>query len=143
MARLIWAEREQPILEAVAEAEEQGRSVNNDDISGQTGIGRPALDAGLLALFEGQYLTGTSAGAEELCYLLDVRLLERGRRATGQWPSEDAEQALLHLLLSRVEGAVDDADRTRWQRVLDAVKGVSGKALQEFAIAFVKHQAGI
>ena len=143
MAHPTWDQREQLILEAIADLEPTHPQLNNDDLATATGLDRGAVDRGLLALVEAGYVTGTNAAAEELCYLLGARLLERGLRAVGQWPAEDSAEALLELLRARVDTAATEDERTRWERVLNAAKGVSGKALQELTIAFLKHQAGL
>jgi DNA-binding IclR family transcriptional regulator len=143
MARATWDDREQPILEAIADLEPTHPQLNNDDLAAATGIDRESLDRALLALVEADYITGTNAAAEELCYLIGARLLERGRRAVGQWPAEDSAEALLELVSARVTSAASVEERNRWEKFLDAARGLSGKALQEVTIAFLKHQAGL
>ena len=143
MVRMTWDQRERPILEAIAQAEDDRRLINNDDIALATGLDRDTVDRGLLGLVEADYVTGINAAAEELCYLLQVRLTERGRRAVGVWPSENAGDELLELLRERTEAATTDEERTRWQRLFDAAKGLGGKALTDVAIALVKREAGL
>lgn len=140
MARMTWDERERPILEAIA-AGEAGRDLNNDDVAEATGLSRDDVDRGLLALYEADYVTGTDAAAEELCYLLGMRLLERGRRAVGVWPADDSGEALLDLLRARIADADTDEERSRWQRLFDAAKGLGGTALRELTVAYLKHVA--
>ena len=140
---MTWDQRERPILDAIARAEDDHRSINNDGIAGATGLDRGTVDRGLLALVEAEYVTGIEAAAEELCYLLEVRLLERGRRAVGAWPSQDAGDELLRLLRERAETAVTEEERGRWQRLVEAAKGLGSKALTEVAVALVKREAGL
>jgi hypothetical protein len=89
MARMTWDTVERPILESIADLEPGNRQLNNEDIAVSTGLDRETIDRGLLGLLESvpPYVTGTSAAAEELCYLIGVRLTERGRRAVGVWPA--------------------------------------------------------
>ena len=144
MADSTWEARELPILEAVARAEAKGRFVaNNNELAETTGLERDTVDLGLFALRDARYLTGVDAAAEELCYLLEIRLLERGRRAIRQWPSEDAADTLLELLSARVAAASTEEDRSRWQRLLDAAKGLGGAALRELTITWIERQAGL
>lgn len=143
VAEQTWDSRERPLLEAIARAEEEDRSINNDDLAVDTGLDRHAVDRGLLALVEASYVGGIDAAAEEVCYLLDIRLRERGRRAVDQWPSENPGEELLKLLAHRVEIAETAEERSRWQRVLEAARGLGGKAVTEVTIALLKREAGL
>lgn len=143
MAEQKWDFRERPLLEAIARAEEEDRSVNNDDLAVDTGLDRHTVERGLLALVEANYVQGIDAAAEELCYLLDIRLRERGRRAVDQWPSENPGEELLKLLEHRVQIAETAEERTRWQRALEAVRTLGGKAVTEVTIALLKREAGL
>lgn len=149
MARATWDVREQPILEAIADVEEtQGDNVERiDALVELTGLDRLVVLLGLRALLDAGYVAAIDAGAryrtDEDDDFLDIHLQERGRRAVGQWPSEDSADALLELLSARVSAASTDDERTRWERLLDAAKGLSGKALQDLTIAFLKHRAGL
>lgn len=87
------------------------------------------------------YITGSNAAAEELCYLIGVRLTERGRRAVGVWPAEDPGDALLELLAARVAAASSPEERSRLERLFDAAKGLGGTALRELTLAYLKQAA--
>ena len=90
MAHPTWDERERPILEAIAAAEDADEFVDNDALALATGLPRAQVDNALRGLVEAKYITGadatTGAGSYEL---IEIRLRERGRRATGQWPPTD------------------------------------------------------
>lgn len=137
-----WDEREAIILKAVLNAEAEQRSVNNDDVAAATGLSRDAVDRGLLALAEANYVTGTNAAAEELCYLLDIGLLERGRRATGQWPSDDPAEELIAALRERIEQETDPVERSRLERLRDALGEVSKSVVAGLVTAAAKSLTG-
>jgi hypothetical protein len=121
---MTWDTLEGPVLESIADLEPTNRDLNNDDIATSTGFDRDTIDRALLGLLEAEppYITGTNAAGEELCYLIGVRLTERGRRTVGVWPTEDSGEALLELLAARVAAASTPEERSRWERVFDATK---------------------
>ena len=90
MARSTWHARDLPILEAVAAAEEADAAIDSDGLATATGLSETAVARGLAALLDGDYISGDDESSQTTPFaLLDVRLRERGRRAVGQWPSED------------------------------------------------------
>ena len=90
MARSTWHARDLPILEAVAAAEEADAAIDSDGLATATGLAETAVARGLAALMDGDYISGDDVSSQTTPFaLLDVRLRERGRRAVGQWPSED------------------------------------------------------
>lgn len=147
VARLTWDEREQVILEAIADAEvERGEDIERvDKLVDITGLPRVQVLLGVRALRESAYVTAVDAGGANDTAdgdFLAIALLERGRRATGQWPA-DGGDALIKLLESRVAASTTEEERTRWERLRDAAKALGGKALSELSIAYLKHVAGL
>jgi hypothetical protein len=144
-----WNDREQLILDALRAAEdERGEDLERvNTVVELTGLSRVQAVLGVRALWEAGYVDAVDAGGASATDgdndFLAIRLLERGRRATGQWPADNAADALLDLLREHVDNAATDEERTRWQRVLDAAKGLGAKALEELAIGYLKHAAGI
>jgi hypothetical protein len=96
---MAWDERERPILEAIRRHEdEDGDTVPNlDALAEATGLPRRTVLLGVRALAQAQHVRAIDAGAEretndEVDYM-DIGLLERVRRASGQWPAEQAADA--------------------------------------------------
>jgi len=148
MARLKWDERELPILEAIAGLEDDsGENVERiDTLVDLTGLERGDVVLGLRALVNAGYVDAIDASGpmvgNEGAEFLDIGLLERGRRAVGQWPSEDAGDDLLELIRQRAEGAATEEERSRLRRLLEAGKAVGGRTLTEIVVAYAKHYAG-
>ena len=124
MAARTWETRELPILEAIVAAEDKVPDLWAKDIAASTGL--PIGDAliGVRALIEAGYVTGARAYNTGLRFDNHaIRPLESGRRATRQWPSDDAYAELLALLEVRIQAATGD-DRGRLERLRDALVGV-------------------
>ena len=141
-----WETVELPILESTRQAEVDGEDqFNNDDLATATGFERPLIDRTLLALTEAfpPYITGVSAASEELCYLLGIRLLERGRRAVRQWPNEDAAEQFLELVEKRANETEDPEERSRLRQLLSTAGSISRETLAEVIAAVVTNAAGI
>jgi hypothetical protein len=149
MAASTWETRERPILEAVASAEAAaGEAITNlDELAAATGLDRQVVLLGTRALREAAFLdaiaAGADFGAEAHDDFLEIRLLERGRRATQQWPAEDSAAALLELLEQRIAGATDEEEKSRWERLYGAAKSLGGAALKELMIAYIKSRTGL
>jgi hypothetical protein len=84
----LWATRDLPLLSAIGEAEAVGACYpQNKDLIEATGLTDREVQRGLRALLESRYIDGVDAAAEEECYLLEIRLQERGRRTLRLWPA--------------------------------------------------------
>ena len=144
MAEPTWAIRERPILEAIAAGEHEGPVPEVDDLVELTGLERTSVALALRGLVDAHYVTAVDfAGTlDPDADFADIRLLERGRRAVGQWPSEDAGDALLALLRDRAEEAPTEEERGRLKRFADAASALGTKALNDLAVSWVKHYAG-
>lgn len=134
-----WRTRETPILEAIAEIEAKGDPhADFDEIVEATGLGEADVSQGLRALYDADYLTGTNPGvrANGWFRLDQVRFLERGRRAVGQWPPADAYDALLVEIDARLETATERErsllDQFR-QSVIAVGESVAGALLVDVA----------
>jgi len=70
-------------------------------------------------------------------------LSERGRRAVGQWPSEDPWAGLVDLLGKQIAEEQDPIKRGKLQRFLEGVLS-SGKAVGVSVLTkYVEQQAGL
>ena len=147
MAEPKWAGRERPILEALASVEErEGQVEDVDALVDLTGLERRAVVLGVRTLIDGRYVTAVPlAGDFDLDGdYADVGLLERGRRAVGQWPSEEATgEAFLEALRGFAEGAATPEERTGRTKLLEAATGLSTATLGGVMIAFAKQRLGL
>ncbi len=92
MVTRTWEERELRLLEVIAQGED-GPSFalpSSDDATERTGLDPQTAQTALRALYRADYITGSKVNTHSGWGLLSIRLTERGRRAVGQWPSENA-----------------------------------------------------
>ncbi len=144
-----WQDREQPILEAVRRVEdEHKRDVENlDELVSLVGLDRASAAIGVRALLTASppFLSAVDAsvgyGSDD--EYLAVALAERGRRATGQWPSEDSAAAFLEMLDAHVQDADTDEERGRWERLRDSAKALGTRAISDLTIAYLRQRAGL
>jgi hypothetical protein len=73
-------------------------------------------------------------------------LSAKGLREVGSWPSSDPYEALLSLIDSRIEGAVDEDEASRWRRVRTKVRDlgteVGAKVFAALMVEAAKGQIG-
>jgi hypothetical protein len=124
-----WATDVLPVLEAVYVATGSGdadlgvsQKTINDVLGRQPDDARTARVVTMLV--SGGYLDRTidTFGSRGF-----VQITEKGLQITAGWPSgapDAAYQRLLALIDERVEGAASDEERSKWQRLRDAVVGV-------------------
>lgn len=148
MTQDTWDERDLPILEAVvaAEADNPGGIDRVADLVPRTGLDHQQVLVGVRALKEADFITATDAsGALEggLVDFLGIRPLERGRRATGQWPVEDLGTELVDLLDAQVNAASSEDERTKWERLRNAAADIGKSTLTELLVGFARRVAGI
>lgn len=121
MASDTWESRELPILEALAALEEESSStfpnVNDDDLGGRAGIDGPAFARSMRSLADAGYLRGSDASDMAAWGMISIELLSRGRRAIGQWPSEDPADAFLRALDRAIAVESDDDKRSILERL--------------------------
>lgn len=90
MARLLWDEREQLILEAIRDMEDDDPDLQNGAIEEATGLSEKDVGLGLQALIDDDYIAGSDGRgyAEAVgAYVIGARLAPKGRRHVKQWPS--------------------------------------------------------
>jgi hypothetical protein len=103
MVESTW-ERDAQVMEAIRSFERD----RPDERTGQrlselTDLDQGEIDEILVSLADADYVHARDEpSAAELHWWWDIRLRERGRRAIGQWPSEDPAQALIQLLEERI-----------------------------------------
>jgi hypothetical protein len=138
-----WESRELPILECIAWAEAQGRTIDLSTVIAEAGIDRKSAETGAEALYDAGYLTGIKASSFDGYDLINIRLQERGRRAVGQWPSEDPFGSLIGYLESRIEVEEDPEAKTKLQRLLGAVLETGREVGTSVLTALLQRQMGL
>lgn len=140
-----WESRELPLLAAVARAEQTGTPADTHSLANDTRLTTRDASMGLRALYDAEYLTGIDATTMSgpSFDLLDVRLLERGRRAVGQWPADDLRQVLLAILEQRISSTADPEERSRLERFREGVIGVGTEVVTSLLSSFLRHAAGL
>ena len=74
---------------------------------------------------------------------IELRLLERGKRAVGEWPNEDPYADLVALLEHRIAEEENPERRSRLQRFLDGLVD-AGKDIATAVLSdVVKRQMGL
>jgi hypothetical protein len=144
MAESTWISNEQPILEAIRQAEldhsdmaraayEAVPHLDNEDITNTIVSLR---DAG----FTGAQYVQTGGG---LIQVVDVGpLTAKGRIAVGQWPPQELFDALLDLIDTRLASSLDDESRSKLEQLKAALVAVgtgAGGALLAQYLPLVAH----
>jgi hypothetical protein len=139
MSTYTWDDIERPILEAFREAEVDGTDRMARAAAATPDISSERRMDSVIALQEAGYVEAqVSQDAGGSKWLMSVgSLTEKGRRAVGQWPSDDAVAALFDLLDRQVESAPDDETRSRWQQVRDAMTSVGTGATGAFVAQYL------
>lgn len=140
-----WESRERPLLAAVARAEETGARADTQSLAHDTGLTTRDASIGLRALSEAEYVTGIDAtGLDGPPFeLLNVRLLERGRRAVGQWPADDLREVFVAILDDRIANSSDPEERSRLERLRDGAVSVGREVLISLLSSFARQAAGL
>lgn len=129
MAKPTWDARERRLLDAVAAAEEDGAEPNAQDLGPATGLPAAEVQRGLRALYDAEFITGIVATAQsDIFDIMSIRLLERGRVTVGQWPSDDAYDALVAVLDEQIAAAKTGEERSKLERLRD-LAGELGKGM--------------
>lgn len=127
-----WDRREAVILAALAEMDRRGdMPPETQTVVVATGLGEGEAARGLLALREAEYISGRDVGAELMGFMYYIQLTERGRRATGLWPSDDSATAFLALIEARIAETIDPEERSRWQRLREAVTNLGTESVKQ------------
>ena len=145
MAERTWDELEQPILEAVAELEDELARVHLRDVVARSGLPAERVKIGVgrllpTDLIEGNVLPGDG---DRLNHVAGLRLLPRGRQAVGQWPSADPAEAFLELLTQRIATEDDPEDRGRLEKLRDSAGQVGKGVATSVLTAFVQQVTGL
>lgn len=136
MAREKWLSRDLPILETIAAIEDRRDPFTSfEEVVEGTGFDPDDVRLGLQALYDAAYLTGEIPDlrldqVRGLFHLQEIRLLEGGRVATGQWPSDDPYAGFVAVLDARIQTASAD-ERGALVRLRDALITVGERVATE------------
>lgn len=137
-----WEQVDLPLLEQVAELEGDDNSrVENQEVL--TDVLGPDWDEARIAasisrLVQADYLAAIDASTLAGPHWMRIGLTERGRRAVGLWPGDDAASALLAVLDERIETADSPAERERWRKLRDGAATVGKDVLSGVIVEAVK-----
>jgi hypothetical protein len=131
-----WNEREVPILEAVYAAEERGERPDPDGIAAVTGLDPDVVIRSVGGLVQSQHLDGIESHGLGQMFptYLALLLLERGRRAIGQWPPGPGD-AFLTALNRLIASEPDPDERSRLVKLREAATDVAKQVLAGAIVA--------
>ncbi len=143
-----WADRDLPVLIAVARLLEDGFGgvLDSTAIQPHVRLDRADLARALLALQPG-YLEvevqrgfGGGGGPPRMSV---VALTERGRRAVGLWPSERNVDALVYALEQAADQAPTEEQRGKLRQAAHAVAGVGRDVMVDVLGAVAARASGL
>lgn len=147
VARLTWDEREQLILEAIRDLEDDDPDLQNGVIEQATGLSEKDVGLGLQALIDDDYIAGSDGQtfAEAVgAYVVGARLAPKARRHLRQWPNpEDARDALLQVLDDALERTEDPEEQTALEQAKRGIRSLTGKVITELSVALIKRASGL
>ena len=136
LAEDTWRSRDLPIVEYVARVDAEGRrALGSEEIARATGLDQRDVRIGLAGLIEAGYLAAAGRlnvpRATPSRDFVNIWPLERARRASGQWPAEDAYDEFVRRLDARLAATDDPGERSRLERLRDSALEVSRHVLGE------------
>jgi DNA-binding MarR family transcriptional regulator len=135
-AESTWNEREAPILEAIWAAEEVGERPGPEQLADLVGLDVTVVARAVTALVDAKYVAGAedSSLADRFAQYNALWLLERGRRAIGQWPPGPGD-AFLVTLNRLIAAETDPEERSRLAKLRDAAADVGKQVLAGAIVA--------
>ena len=148
MAESTWETVAVPILEEVAARETDGRGmIDYREFADVTGADVEAVAAEVDRLLGAGYLSGRiekAMGGPANYSLSNPRLAERGSRTVGQWPADNAADALLELIDQRLASPDTSPETKSKLKGLRSAVGEVGKSVATVVlVALVKSQTGL
>lgn len=145
MAKRTWEQREVPLLEVIAEDEEKGSTsaLASEEVGRRAGLDPRLAEVGLRGLHRAGYIRGIDVASHDGWGLIDITLEERGRRAVGQWPSENAYEEFLQLLDDRLARTEDEEERSRLRQFRAAASDVGRGVISSVIVELGKRMAGM
>ncbi len=145
MARLDWHQREQLLLEAIRDREDDNASLQNEALEQATGLPAEDVALGLQALLDGRFITGTDMRGMNGpgAHMFGARLAPEGRVRVKQWPGTDAAAALLDAIDHALDHTDDTEQQGKLRRLRTGVTGLTEKVVTELAIAYAKRVSNL
>jgi len=139
-----WGVREQRILEAVEALENATRGPRWETVADTSGLPRGDVQLGLRRLYDAGFVGGIDVTTNDQggFELLDIRLLERGLRATGTWP-EDSYTELVAALDRAIGRERDPTRRSGLERLRDEAVALGRGVLESLLSDYVKRVTGL
>lgn len=143
-----WHTREFPVLLAVARRLDDSNDVvdaDDEELQGELGVDQPTLARSFIALSHAQYIeVATTEMMSGDRFATAHELLERGRRAAGLWPDEDAAaDALVQLLNQAADQTSDEDDASALRKAGRLLRSVPSAVIADVTAAFIRQQTGI
>lgn len=142
-----WHATDFPVLLEVARRiERRDGSISAHRVAEALGRDHNDVIHSLLSLAEpGGWVVGQPLrGDNQILAFMVGGLTERGRRATGLWPSEEAAaDALLDLLAQAAEQVEDPDDAGVLRKASRMLKGVPSAVLSDVTAALIRQQTGL
>jgi hypothetical protein len=144
-----WYSRDFPVLLEAARMLDAGNQIDESQVAATLGIDATQVYDAIADLRQSDYLDDSAAftmpgtrGASMAMPTI-TRLTERGRRAVGIWPNEEqAGDQLLWILEQKVEHAGSGDEKSKWQRIRDAVAGAGRDFAVELGAAMAARSLG-
>lgn len=139
-----WDTVEQPILEAIHEADTAGDRFGNDSIVTTVGIDKHIVDQSVEWLIDGGYVDGVdvSTTGDRRRQFIELRLTSVGARSVGRWPSTDPFESLLQVVDARIDAAQDSDERSRLEKLREGLVSTGKASATALLVAWLKQQAG-
>lgn len=143
MAERTGEDLEQPVLEAVAELEDEKRHVSLHDVAERAELPTDQVAIGVRRLLPTDLLDGTELPGDKPYEARGLRLLPRGRQAVRQWPSADPAEAFLQALAQRIAVEPDPEQRGRLEKLRASTGEVGKGVLTGVVTALVQQVTGL
>jgi hypothetical protein len=144
VVRDMWESRDRPLLEAIAEADEQGHSVARvEELTGVGGLSDDQVRRGLKALYQDGLIAAIDASSMSGFDLLEIEITGEGRRAIGQWPTADPFADLVRVLEAQIARTSDPDERGRLQGVIDALFRLGEGVAANILATWIQRQTGM
>lgn len=143
-----WHDRDLPVLIEIARLIEDGKHVLQDTVRDTLPeLGELDVQSAFRALkptYVEDIPRSTDTRAIAWHGWPSLRLTERGRRAVGLWPREDAAaDALVDLLNQAADTTTDEDDAGALRKAGRLLKSVPGNVLSDVTAALIRQQAGL
>ena len=138
-----WPACEGPILEAMYWASESGTDLGQAAHDAVPDLPERVLQETLLTLFQDDYLEAhLMKTAGDVPTVIPTRLMAKGRRAVGQWPSEDLEVELARVIERLEEEETDPERKSRFRRLREALSDAGKDVVARIIAELLKSLGG-